>query len=144
VLLCGHYEGIDERVIETAVDLEVSIGDYVLPSGCAAAIVVLEAVVRFIPGVLGHADASHCDSFEEGIFDHPHYTHPRVFEGLQGPLEVPSVLYSGDHEKIAAWRRQAALRKTERVRPDLVGEPPCDQIKKHPRPRGQESGALHE
>lgn len=116
VMLCGHYEGVDERVIETAVDLEVSIGDYVLPSGCAAAIVLLEAVVRFIPGVLGHADSPHCDSFEEGIFDHPHYTQPREFEGM----EVPEVLYSGDHKKIDAWRRQAALRKTQRVRPDLL------------------------
>jgi tRNA (guanine37-N1)-methyltransferase len=116
VLLCGHYEGIDERVIDMAVDQEISIGDYVLPSGCAATVVLLEAVVRFIPGVLGHADAASCDSFETGIFDHPHYTQPRVFEGH----EVPPVLYSGDHQKIAAWRHQAALRKTMRARPDLL------------------------
>lgn len=120
VLLCGHYEGVDERILESAVDLEVSIGDYVLPSGCAAAVVLLEAVVRFIPGVLGHAEAAAMDSFEEGvegIFDHPHYTQPRVWR----EREVPPLLYGGDHAQIAAWRRRAAVEKTRRVRPELFG-----------------------
>lgn len=116
VLLCGHYEGVDQRIIDSAVDLEVSIGDYVLPSGCGAAVVVIEAVVRYIPGVLGHADAARCDSFEAGIFDHPHYTHPRVYEGM----EVPPVLYSGNHEEIAAWRDATARNNTIKKRPDLI------------------------
>lgn len=116
ILLCGHYEGIDERVLQLEVDEEISIGDYVLTNGCLAAIVLLDAVMRFIPGVIGHEQAVDEDSFENGILDCPHYTRPEVFEGMA----VPQVLLSGDHKKIAEWRRQAALDKTGRVRPDLL------------------------
>lgn len=116
VFLCGHYEGVDERVLESEVDEEISIGDYVLTNGCLAAIVVVDAMVRFVPGVLGHELAANEDSFERGILDCPHYTRPEEFEGKQ----VPQVLLSGDHKKIAEWRHNAALRKTERVRPDLL------------------------
>lgn len=116
VLLCGHYEGIDERALQLEVDEEISIGDYVLTNGCLAAIVLLDATVRFIPGILGHDAAADEDSFEQGMFDCPHYTRPEVFEGLS----VPEVLLSGNHKKIAEWRRQRALEKTQRVRPDLI------------------------
>lgn len=116
ILLCGHYEGIDERILQTEVDEEISIGDYVLTNGCLAAIVVLDATVRFIPGVLGHEQAANEDSFESGLLDCPHYTRPLSFGGL----EVPEILRSGNHEKIAAWRKQAAREKTRRMRPDLL------------------------
>lgn len=116
VLLCGHYEGVDERVLESDVDEEISIGDYVLTNGCLAAIVLVDALMRFVPEVLGHELAASEDSFEKGILDCPHYTRPEVFENRQ----VPEVLLSGNHQKIAEWRRQAALDKTRRVRPDLI------------------------
>lgn len=116
VLLCGHYEGVDERVLETEIDEEISIGDYVLTSGCAAAIVLVDAVSRFIPGVVGHPDAVQEDSFQEGIFDGPHYTRPEVFEGR----EVPAVLRQGNHAEIRDFRKKEATKKTCRVRPDLV------------------------
>lgn len=116
VLLCGHYEGIDERILESDVDEEVSIGDYVLTNGCLAAIVLVDTMVRFIPGVLGHEQAASEDSFERGLLDCPHYTRPEEFEGKR----VPEVLLSGDHKKIAEWRQNAALEKTRRVRPDLL------------------------
>lgn len=118
VLVCGHYEGIDQRVIDTEVCEEISIGDYVLTNGCLAAIVLVDALIRWIPGVLGHAEAPYADSFAEGIFDAPHYTKPVVFEGK----EVPEVLRGGNHAEIAAWRRKEALRKTNRVRPDILME----------------------
>jgi len=116
ILLCGHYEGIDERIIETQVDEEISIGDYVLTNGCLAAIVLLDALVRFVPNVLGHHEAANEDSFEKGLLDCPHYTRPELFEGLA----VPEILRSGDHRKIAAWRHAKALEKTRRMRPDLL------------------------
>jgi len=116
VLLCGHYEGVDERAIELEVDEEISIGDYVLTSGCAAAIVLVDAVSRFLPGVIGHPDAVKEDSFQDGIFDAPHYTRPEIFEGL----EVPQVLREGNHAEIRKWRKEKARNKTIRVRPDLV------------------------
>lgn len=115
VLLCGHYEGIDERALQSEVDEEISIGDYVLTNGCLAAIVVIDAMARFIPGVLGHSDAAKEDSFELEGFDCPHYTRPEVFEGQT----VPNVLLSGNHQKIFDWRRQCAQEKTRCVRPDL-------------------------
>ena len=115
VLLCGHYEGIDERVLSD-VDEEISIGDYVLTNGCAAALVVLDAAARFLPGVLGHELAAQEDSFENGILDCPHYTRPENYEGKQ----VPQVLLSGDHKRIAEWRCAQALKKTTRSRPDLL------------------------
>ena len=117
VLVCGHYEGIDERVIEKEVDEEISIGDYVLTNGCVAAIVLVDAISRFIPGVLGHEEAAYQDSFEDQKLDAPHYTRPPEFEGL----EVPAVLVSGNHEQIRKWRHQEAIKKTMRVRPDLIG-----------------------
>jgi tRNA (guanine37-N1)-methyltransferase len=116
VLLCGHYEGIDERALELEVDEEISIGDYVLTNGCLAAIVLLDATVRFIPGVLGHEEAASQDSFEEGLLDCPHYTRPEVFEDK----EVPDILRSGNHEKIAKWRREQAIAKTRNTRSDLL------------------------
>jgi len=115
ILLCGHYEGIDERALELEVDEEISIGDYVLTNGCLAAIVVVDALVRFVPGVLGHESAADEDSFEKGIFDCPHYTRPEEFEGVR----VPDVLLSGNHKLIEEWRKQKAIDKTRRVRPDL-------------------------
>lgn len=116
ILLCGHYEGIDERIIEAEVDEEISIGDYVLTSGCVAAIVLVDAVSRFIPGFLGHEAAAQEDSFEDGRLDCPHYTRPEVFEGRS----VPEVLLSGHHMQIEEWRRSKADMKTRKVRPDLL------------------------
>lgn len=116
IVLCGHYEGIDERILQNDVDEEISIGDYVLTNGCLPAIVLVDALVRFIPGVLGHGSAADEDSFENGLLDCPHYTRPEVFEGKK----VPEVLLNGDHKKIEEWRRKVALEKTKRVRPDLL------------------------
>ncbi len=124
ILLCGHYEGIDERVLAKEVDEEISIGDYVLTSGCPAAIVLVDAVARFIPGVIGHPDAVREDSFQEGIFDSPHYTRPENFEGM----EVPPVLLQGNHAEIRKWRRAEALKKTGRVRPDLLRGEHCEPL----------------
>jgi len=116
VLLCGRYEGVDERVLSTLVDEECSLGDFVLSGGELAAMVLLDAVIRRLPGVLGAADSAEQDSFEQGLLDCPHYTRPEVFEGM----EVPSVLLSGDHAKIARWRAQESLRATWLKRPDLI------------------------
>lgn len=118
VLLCGHYEGIDERALDILHTEEISIGDYVLTNGCLGAIVLVDALLRFVEGVLGHADAARQDSFEEGILDCPHYTHPRVYEGR----EVPEVLLSGNHQLIEEWRRTAARQKTQQMRPDLLND----------------------
>ncbi|MCH9609015.1 MAG: tRNA (guanine-N(1)-)-methyltransferase [Chlamydiales bacterium] len=115
ILLCGHYEGIDERVLKE-VDEEISIGDYVLTSGMPAALVFVDAVVRFVPGVLGDDRSVYEDSFQDGAFDCPHYTRPEVFEDRR----VPKVLLEGNHAAIEKWRRQRALEKTKEVRPDLV------------------------
>jgi len=115
ILLCGHYEGIDERAIQSCVDEEISIGDYVLTSGCPAALVVLESVMRFIPGVLGHDESAQQDSFAQGLLDHPHYTRPEMFE----EESVPSVLLSGNHAQIEKWRKTKAVEKTKIVRPDI-------------------------
>lgn len=117
VLLCGHYEGVDERVIEGEIDEEISIGDYVLISGCAPAVVLVETICRFIPGFLGDEESAYQESFQnEGLFDCPHYTRPELYEGRS----VPSVLLSGDHAEIARWRKQQAYDKTKSVRPELV------------------------
>jgi len=116
ILLCGHYEGIDQRILDLEVDEEISIGDYVLTNGCLAAIVLVDAVLRFVPGVLGHEHAADEDSFENGILDCPHYTRPEVFEGLA----VPTVLLGGNHKEIANWRKDQALKKTMNTRPDLL------------------------
>lgn len=116
IILCGHYEGIDERAIELEVDEEISIGDYVLTNGCAAAVVLTDAVSRFVPGVLGHEEAAMTDSFHMEGFDYPSYTRPQTFEGK----EVPAVLLSGNHQEIDRWRKEQARQKTLRVRPDLI------------------------
>ncbi len=116
ILLCGHYEGVDERVLMKEVDEEISIGDYVLTNGCIAAIVLVDAVMRFVPGVIGHPDAVNEDSFQNGLFDAPHYTRPEEFEGIA----VPEVLREGNHAKIRQWRLDKALEKTRRVRPELA------------------------
>jgi tRNA (guanine37-N1)-methyltransferase len=118
VLLCGHYEGIDERVLKTRVDEEISLGDFVLTGGEPAAAAVVDATARMVPGVVGRQESVVHDSFFDGLLDHPHYTRPRVFRGM----EVPEVLLSGDHRKIERWRRREALRNTILKRPDLIGK----------------------
>ncbi|MCF7806722.1 MAG: tRNA (guanosine(37)-N1)-methyltransferase TrmD [Simkaniaceae bacterium] len=119
VLVCGHYEAVDERVIESEIDEEISIGDYVLTSGAPAAIVLIDAISRFIPGVIGNEEAANQDSFEqEMLFDAPHYTRPEEFEGKR----VPEVLLNGHHKEIEKWRRNKALLKTQQVRPDLLDQ----------------------
>lgn len=112
IFLCGHYEGIDERAIQKEVDEEISIGDYVLTNGCLAAIVLLDAIARFIPGFLGHEEAARQDSFQEGLLEGPVYTRPALFEGLQ----VPQVLQDGHHEEIKKWRKEQALCKTAKIK----------------------------
>ncbi len=117
VLICGRYEGVDERVPDGLPAEEVSIGDYVLSGGEIPALVVLEAVTRLVPGVIGREESHERDSFgPDGLLDHPHYTRPPEFRGLS----VPEVLRSGDHAAIERWRREAALDKTRRNRPDLL------------------------
>jgi tRNA (guanine-N1)-methyltransferase len=118
ILLAGHYEGIDERALESVVDEEISIGDVVLTNGCLAACVLIDAVARFVPGVVGDAQGVVEDSFEDSLFDWPHYTRPEVFEGKS----VPKVLLSGDHEKIQEFRQKKALEKTKNRRFDLYLE----------------------
>lgn len=117
ILVCGHYEGIDERVYELAADLELSIGDYVMTGGELAAAVVVDVVARLVPGVLGHPDSPAQDSFAgDGLLDYPHYTRPREFRGLR----VPEVLLSGHHAEVEQWRRREALARTRHRRPDLL------------------------
>lgn len=116
ILICGRYEGIDERVSEQFVDLEVSIGDFVLTGGELAAMVIMDAVTRLIPGALGNEDSAEQDSFRHGRLDHAHYTRPPSFESRQ----VPEVLLSGHHERVAQWRRADALMRTLAKRPDLL------------------------
>ena len=116
VLLCGHYEAIDERVINAIVDEELSIGDYVLTGGELAALVVIDATIRLLPGVLGDEESAYRDSFSDGLLDHPHYTRPAEFRGMK----VPEVLLSGNHAGIEKWRRREALRATLLKRPDLL------------------------
>ncbi len=118
IILCGHYEGVDQRVIDHLVDDEVSIGDYVLTNGAIAAAVVTDAIVRLIPGVLGHELSAQEESFSAGRLEGPHYTRPPEFREWR----VPDVLLSGNHAAIAAWRQELGLQKTRRVRPDLLGE----------------------
>ncbi len=116
ILICGRYEGVDERIRSKGVDMELSIGDYVLSGGETAAMVVIEAVSRLVPGVLGGEKSSQEDSFEEGLLEYPQYTRPRVFKNQ----EVPEILLSGDHEKIRVWRRTESLKRTLERRPDLL------------------------
>ena len=116
VLICGRYEGVDERVGEALATDEISIGDYVLSGGEPAAVVVVDAVVRLLPGALGNETSTVNESFSEGLLGHPQYTRPTEFSGLS----VPEVLLTGNHGEIARWRREAALQKTQRNRPDLL------------------------
>lgn len=120
VVICGRYEGVDERVAEALATDEVSIGDYVLSGGEPAAVVLVDAVVRLLPGALGSATSAAHESFAAGVLDCPHYTRPAEFRGLR----VPEVLVSGHHARVAAWRRKEALRKTWRNRPDLLERAP--------------------
>ena len=116
IIICGHYEGIDERVRAKIVDEEISIGDYVLTGGEVPAMVVMDALTRLIPGVVGKEASLESESFENGLLEHPHYTRPANFRGAK----VPPVLLSGNHEAIKAWRHAQALAKTKKIRPDLL------------------------
>ncbi|MCX5695620.1 MAG: tRNA (guanosine(37)-N1)-methyltransferase TrmD [Candidatus Omnitrophica bacterium] len=116
ILICGHYEGVDERVREKLVDEEISIGDYVLTGGELAAMVLVDSVVRLLPGVLGDKNSLNFESFEGNLLEHPHYTRPANFR----KMSVPEVLLSGDHKKIEAWRNKEALKRTRARRPDLL------------------------
>ena len=118
LILCGHYEGVDERVREALVDEEVSIGDYVLTNGALAAAVLVDAVVRLVPGVLGDDESANQDSFAGGLLEGPQYTRPPEFRGMR----VPEVLLSGDHGAIAVWRAEQARKRTREQRPDLLKE----------------------
>ena len=115
ILVCGRYEGFDERALSLA-DLELSVGDYVLTGGEVPAMIVIDVVARLIPGVLGHELSAVDESFTSGLLEYPQYTRPPVYRGM----EVPEVLLSGDHARIARWRREQSIRKTARLRPDLV------------------------
>jgi tRNA (guanine37-N1)-methyltransferase len=115
-LICGRYEGVDERVADALVTDEISIGDYVLSGGEPAAIVVIDALIRLLPGAVGNESSTTNESFSEGLLDCPQYTRPTQISGLK----VPEVLLNGNHAEIARWRREAALKKTERNRPDLL------------------------
>ena len=116
ILVCGRYEGVDERICHDLIDYEISIGDYVLTGGELAAMIIIDAVTRLIPGVLGGDDAAEKDSFSDGLLEHAHYTRPRVFEGR----EVPEVLLSGHHQEIERWRLASSLIRTLLKRPDLL------------------------
>jgi tRNA (guanine37-N1)-methyltransferase len=116
MIICGHYEGVDERVREALVDEEVSIGDYVLTNGALAAVVFVDAVVRLVPGVLGDEQSANDDSFASGLLEGPQYTRPPEFRGMS----VPEVLLSGNHEAIARWRTEWARQRTKERRPDLL------------------------
>lgn len=118
IIVCGHYEGIDHRVHEHLVDTEISIGDYVLTNGAIAAVVLTDAIVRLLPGVLGHGQSAADDSFSSGLLEGPHYTRPAEFRGWK----VPDILLSGNHAEIAAWRKEQALQRTRKNRPDLLGK----------------------
>lgn len=116
VILCGHYEGVDQRVLDHLIDEEISIGDYILTGGELAAMVLIDCVARLIPGVLGSEESSEDESFSQGLLEYPQYTRPREFRGLR----VPQVLLDGNHAQINAWRHAQALRATQRMRPDLL------------------------
>jgi len=118
ILICGHYEGVDQRVLDHLVDDELSIGDYVLTNGAIAALVVTDAIVRLIPGVLGDETSAVDDSFAQNLLEFPQYTRPVEFRGWR----VPDILLSGHHSHIADWRRQKAIEKTRKIRPDLLDE----------------------
>jgi tRNA (guanine37-N1)-methyltransferase len=116
IIISGHYEGVDHRVIEHLVDLEISIGDYVLTNGAIAAVVLVDAIVRLLPGALGHDQSAADDSFSNGLLETPQYTRPAEFRGWK----VPEVLLSGNHVEIARWRKEQAIKRTHKNRPDLL------------------------
>ena len=118
IIICGHYEGVDHRVVEHLVDLEISIGDYVLTNGAIAAVIVVDAVARLLPGVLGHEHSALDDSFSSGLLEAPQYTRPAEFRGWK----VPDVLLSGNHAEIAKWREEEAKKRTRNNRPDLLSD----------------------
>lgn len=116
IIICGHYEGVDERFVENYVSDEISIGDYILSGGEVPAMVIIDSIVRLIPGVLKKTQATKEESFSMGLLEYPHYTRPEQFEGKR----VPEVLLSGDHKKINLWRMEKAKEKTNKIRPDLL------------------------
>lgn len=118
ILLCDRYKGVDERVREALVDEEISLGDFILSGGEIAALALIDATARLVPGALGDEDSAATDSFVTGLLDYPHYTRPREFRGMK----VPDVLLSGNHAEIEKWRREQALRRTKKLRPDLLNE----------------------
>ena len=119
ILLCGHYEGVDQRVLDRYIDLEVSIGDYILTGGELGAMVLTDCIARLLPGVLGSEESPQDESFSaSGLLEYPQYTRPRNFEGM----EVPEVLLNGDHAKISAWRREQSILVTAERRPDLLAQ----------------------
>lgn len=116
IIVCGHYEGIDQRFIDKYVDIEISIGDYVLTGGEIPAMIIADSVIRLLPGVLKKAEATINESFTENLLEGPQYTRPENFEGLK----VPEVLLSGNHKEIEKWRKEESIKKTKKVRPDLI------------------------
>ncbi len=122
ILLCGHYEGVDQRALDTCVDEEISVGDYILTGGEPAAMVLVDCVSRFIPGVLGSAESAEEESFSDGLLEYPQYTRPRSLNGM----DVPDILLNGDHTKIRDWRRRESLKATLLFRPDLLDSAPLD------------------
>lgn len=124
IFLAGRYEGVDERLLEARVDREISIGDYILAGGELAAMVVVEAIARLLPGVLGNTESAEQDSFADGLLDCPHYTRPEVYNGMA----VPPVLLSGNHAEIARWRKQQSLLRTRARRPDLFDRRELNEI----------------
>jgi len=120
IIICGHYEGVDERVARYLSDEEISIGDYVLTGGELPAMVIIDAITRLLPGVLGNVDSNRFESFENNMLEYPQYTRPAVFKGKK----VPAVLMTGDHGLIAAWRKKEAIKITKKVRPDMVMKNP--------------------
>lgn len=123
ILLCGHYEGVDQRALDTCIDEEISIGDYILTGGEPAAMVLVDSVSRFIPGVLGSSESPEEESFSDGLLEYPQYTRPRLLNGM----EVPDVLLNGDHAKIRTWRRRESLKATLLSRPDLLENAVLDE-----------------
>jgi tRNA (guanine37-N1)-methyltransferase len=118
IVVCGHYEGVDHRVIEHLVDLEISIGDYVLTNGAIAAVVLVDAIVRLLPGALGHEQSAFDDSFSSGLLEAPQYTRPAEFRGWK----VPEILLSGNHAEIARWQKEQAIKRTRENRSDLLAD----------------------
>jgi tRNA (guanine37-N1)-methyltransferase len=116
ILICGHYEGVDDRVRQLVVHEEISIGDYVLTNGAIAAAVLVDGIARLLPGVLGHEDSASDESFSQGLLEYPQFTRPAEFRGLK----VPDVLVSGHHQEVEAWRRKMSEQRTQEIRPDLT------------------------